>query len=333
MSIGIRLACVVITTVGTASLPLHLSGQDSSATGHFHIGLTVHDWGVSFGNARRVNGVRVNVQDADLYRVNGLNITLWKPREPLTGTVNGVQAGLVPGARRVTGLAVGLGGVVTEDRARGILIGGLGAVSNRDLDGVVIGGLGTVANRDISGIAIGGLGTVANRQITGIALGGLGTVANRDLVGVAIGGLGTVANRDVVGAAAGGLGLVANGTIRGVGLGGLAVVANGSIDGVALGGLAVVANGRLTGLGLGGLTVVANEAIHGVAIAGGGVDTHELNGLAISPYNRVRGFQRGLTIGVYNSAAELHGLQLGLLNRAKNNRAPFKILPVLNVHH
>jgi len=28
----------------------------------------------------------------------------------------------------------------------------------------------------------------------------------------------------------------------------------------------------------------------------------------------------------------LNGVQVGILNRAKNNRAPFKILPVLNVH-
>jgi hypothetical protein len=46
----------------------------------------------------------------------------------------------------------------------------------------------------------------------------------------------------------------------------------------------------------------------------------------------VRGPQHGLTIGLYNSAAELHGVQLGVINRAKNNRAPFKILPILNVH-
>jgi hypothetical protein len=62
------------------------------------------------------------------------------------------------------------------------------------------------------------------------------------------------------------------------------------------------------------------------------VDSHALTGISISAYNRVRGPQRGLAIGLYNSAYELHGVQIGLVNRAKNNRAPFKILPVLNVH-
>src|SRR5881296_4403021 len=79
--------------------------------GHFHIGLTIHDNGLSFGNAPRVNGIRLNVQDAELERVNGVNVTLWKPREPLTGTVNGLQAGLVPGSQIVNGIALGVGGV------------------------------------------------------------------------------------------------------------------------------------------------------------------------------------------------------------------------------
>ena len=75
--------------------------QDTSPShrsGHFNIGLTIHDYGLSFGNAPRVNGIRLNVQDAELERVNGINITLWKPRQPFTGTVNGLQVGLLPGS-------------------------------------------------------------------------------------------------------------------------------------------------------------------------------------------------------------------------------------------
>src|SRR2546429_4233029 len=42
---GFRRVCLVI-----ASLSTPLVAQDSSATGHFHVGLTVHDWGISIGN-------------------------------------------------------------------------------------------------------------------------------------------------------------------------------------------------------------------------------------------------------------------------------------------
>lgn len=41
--------------------------------------------------------------------------------------------------------------------------------------------------------------------------------------------------------------------------------------------------------------------------------------------------QTGLAIGIYNSAEVLKGVLIGLLNRAKNNRPPFRWLPLLNV--
>jgi hypothetical protein len=339
MTVGVGWSFIAAALV---MAPRPICAQDSTArtadsspprrSGHFHIGLTIHDYGISFGNAPRVTGIRINVQDADLERVNGVNVTLWKPRDPITGTINGIQAGIVPGSEAVNGIAVGVAGVVTERRARWVTVGGLGAVSNGTIEGIAVGGLGTVANRDIRGMAVAGLGTVANRSITGIAIGGLGTVANRDVAGLAVAGLGTVANRNITGVGVAGLGLVANGVLRGIGVGGLGTVANGSISGVGIGGLAVVTNGRLTGLGLAGLAVVADEGVRGMAVAGYSVDTRSIAGLSVSPYNRVRGPQRGLAIGLYNSAYELHGIQIGVINRAKNNNAPFKILPILNVH-
>ena len=157
-------------------------------------------------------------------------------------------------------------------------------------------------------------------------------MANGEVAGVALGGLATVANGRFSGVGVGGLAVVTNGALRGVGVGGLATVANGSIAGAGIGGLAVVTDGRLTGLGIGGLAVVADQELRGLAIAGYSVDSHRIAGLSVSPYNHVRGPQYGLAIGVYNSTDELHGVQIGLINRAKNNRAPFKILPILNLH-
>ena len=80
------------------------------------------------------------------------------------------------------------------------------------------------------------------------------------------------------------------------------------------------------------MAVVADQELRGLAIAGYSVDSHRIAGLSVSPYNHVRGPQYGLAIGVYNSTDELHGVQIGLINRAKDNRAPFKILPILNLH-
>ena len=56
-----------------------------------------------------------------------------------------------------------------------------------------------------------------------------------------------------------------------------------------------------------------------------------MQGVSVSSFNHVKGTQRGLTVGVFNYARSLHGVQLGVLNYAKSNRAPFRLLPIINV--
>jgi hypothetical protein len=51
--------------------------------------------------------------------------------------------------------------------------------------------------------------------------------------------------------------------------------------------------------------------------------------VSISAFNRVRGRQSGLTIGIVNIANELDGLQLGLINIARN-KSSFRVLPFIN---
>ena len=77
---------------------------------------------------------------------------------------------------------------------------------------------------------------------------------------------------------------------------------------------------------------VDSPRVTGVNVAGLYLNTREFSGMSLSAYNRVRGLQRGVTIGIYNSAYVLKGIQVGVLNRAKNNRGIFRILPVLNAH-
>ena len=57
----------------------------------------------------------------------------------------------------------------------------------------------------------------------------------------------------------------------------------------------------------------------------------QLTGASISSVNWVRGQQRGLTIGLVNYAERLRGVQVGVININKNARAPFKVLPIINV--
>jgi hypothetical protein len=57
-----------------------------------------------------------------------------------------------------------------------------------------------------------------------------------------------------------------------------------------------------------------------------------LSGVSISAFNRILGEQRGFVIGIFNYARSLHGVQVGVLNWAGNNRSGLKLLPIANAH-
>jgi hypothetical protein len=93
-----------------------------------------------------------------------------------------------------------------------------------------------------------------------------------------------------------------------------------------------VESGRaIDGLAVGAWRVRAPE-LHGIAVSIAQTRTTDLTGLGIGAFNEVRGVQKGITIGLYNDARRLNGFQIGLLNRARNNPAPFEYLPILNAH-
>jgi hypothetical protein len=131
-------------------------------------------------------------------------------------------------------------------------------------------------------------------------------------------------------------------------IGGLAVVSTDRISGITIGGLAVVAPDGPIRWVCGSLgAVVSEDLVEGIAVAGYGVRSPNIRGVAISAlttrskdfrglgiagYNDIRGTQTGITIGLINRAKILKGVQIGLLNYAENNPAPFRILPILNLN-
>jgi hypothetical protein len=62
------------------------------------------------------------------------------------------------------------------------------------------------------------------------------------------------------------------------------------------------------------------------------VEDGPLRGVSVSAYNDIRGPQRGLTVGLYNYARELRGVQLGIINVARNNPAWARVLPGVNLN-
>jgi hypothetical protein len=55
----------------------------------------------------------------------------------------------------------------------------------------------------------------------------------------------------------------------------------------------------------------------------------EFSGVGVSAFNRLKGRQNGLTIGIVNYARSLNGIQLGLINIVRDN-PHHKVLPVAN---
>ena len=88
-------SAVLIGVLLTCTAP----AQDNSLPRGGGLVLGVGENGVCFGNSPRHNGLRFNWSDAGIEEINGFNLTLWKPAEQLSGTVNGLSLGVVaPGA-------------------------------------------------------------------------------------------------------------------------------------------------------------------------------------------------------------------------------------------
>lgn len=290
-----------------------------------------HNSGISFGNSPVWNGLRFNLSDCGIKEINGINITLWKPERSPGSLVRGIALGLAPFAETIQGISFGLAAVVAEQELSGINIGGLAVVSGGDIRGVNIGGLATVARGNLLGINVGGLAVVSESNLFGINLGGLAVVTKGEMHGLNFGGLAVVSENDMFGLNFGGLAVVSKGELRGINFGGLAIVAEGEMTGLNSALIALVSQEGITGLNLVGYKVETSKII-GLNVSLGWTDVDELKGISISCYNKIRGTQTGLVIGLFNVADELNGVQIGLLNIAKNNNGLAKVLPFVNLH-
>lgn len=214
---------------------------------------------------------------------------------------------------RLDGIAVG-GGFVNADSARGIAIGGL-AVMGRSMDGLALSTGIAAIDGDVRGLCAGGL-VAGAENLRGIVLSPGGVAASNELDGLAIGGLAAIGGRRT----------------RGVAISGGVAGAVRELDGIALGGLGVGAGERIRGLALGGLVSMARE-VEGISFGA-------LNGVIIRSINlddfldirTVNQRYTGLSLGLFNYSAELHGVQLGLFNYAANNPKWARLLPFINVH-
>ena len=281
--------------------------------------LMYHTTGISFGDSRLVHGIRLNFRDARMREVVGVNATVWTPYAPVRGVVKGLALGLpITGARSISGLGLAAFGVGAEEDFSGLGAGLIGVGAGRDLSGIFFGRIGAGAGRNMKGITIGGVGAGAGGNMKGIAIGGIGAGAGGNMTGFAGSLVGVGAGGDVRGIVVSGIGAGAGGTLRGLAVGGLGVGAP-RVRGIAL------------GLNAGGADVVGGVvAPVYFTIRDDGSEGGYVKGVTLSSWNDIRGEQHGLSIGLLNTAWDLHGWQVGLLNYARNNPKGLRLLPLFN---
>jgi hypothetical protein len=327
------------------------------------VGIPTRHVGIGFGNLERFTGMRFNFADKNVEKIIGINTTIWKTKheEQQTGDVIGLAIGLplAMGAENQSGISVGLG-VGAKKNLNGLNIGGLGVGAGGDVRGISLAGLGIGAGGDLAGVNIALLGAGSGGDVRGFNFGGLGIGAGGKMKGISIGGLGVGAGDDLTGINIGGLGVGSGGNITGLNFGGLGVGAGGRVSGVSLSIIGIGSGESLQGITIAGLAagspsvvglaiapVVGGQKVKGIIIApawlriGEGklketVEDNpdaidgEFTGFSFSIFNRIKGKQKGMTVGVVNYTKSIQGVQFGLINIVKENPKGLRVLPFFN---
>lgn len=330
------------------------------------VGIPSKKAGIGFGNSPIFNGLRFNFRDKNVEKINGINVSVWQPKneQDQTGTVNGISFGLplAMGTENRNGIGIGIFGVGAKNNLSGIHIGGLGIGAGGDVKGLNIGGLGIGSGGDLKGINIGGLGAGSGGTVSGINIGGLGIGAGDDLKGFSFAALGVGAGSRVSGITIGGLGVGAGEKLSGITIGGLGVGAGETVSGITIGGLGVGAGEQLKGIVV-SLLAVGSPDVKAIAVAPivGAIDmrgliiapaymrvghtnrnknengevTREDNegsfkGFSVSAFNQVKGNQKGVMLGGVNYTHTIKGIQIGIINIVKENPKGLRVLPIFN---
>ncbi len=176
------LVCLLVGSVAAIA-------QDLVCTGRA-LNFPSKKYGISIGNSREFSGVRINFADCNVKQVNGLNITFWlKLYQNQEAVVNGINLGVIPTAKAMGPINIGLLGVgSSHGNMSGITIAGFVLGSGGDINGLSFSGLLTMADgnsSEISGVAISGFGLGANKAINGLAIAGMGLGTNGEINGIA----------------------------------------------------------------------------------------------------------------------------------------------------
>ncbi len=159
-----------------------LSAQDTLSNGKA-LNLPMKKYGISVGNSREFNGIRINLTDRDVKVINGINVTLWLPGRNTNSVYNGISTGVIANGGTMRPINAGLVGLGAAHSLSGLSVGGLLIGAGDHINGLSFSGLYTEGQKAINGIACSGLFIGSDGTINGLACSGLFVVSGGDING------------------------------------------------------------------------------------------------------------------------------------------------------
>lgn len=262
------------------------------------------------------------------------------------GEARGIQlAGLVGASNDGTFGIQGAGAVLASGGdIAGIQLAGLVVGADGEATGIQAAGLVMAADDDMTGIQLAGLVQGGDGDATGIQGAMLVQGLDGDANGLQFGGIVQGNDGDALGVQMAGVVAASSGNATGIRLAGLVSAVGGDMGGVSAAMGVVETDGDANGLSIGGLHagtdtgnglllsagVARAQAFNGFQI--GGLHTAgETSGLAASLLLNgepawlwgdleTRTAPRGLQLGAYNDAEEVHGVQFGIANTVTDEK-------------
>jgi len=201
---------------------------------------------------------------------------------------------------------------------------------NSEVNGLAIGLVGPGAGR-INGIALAGIGMQATESITGFSFSTFASSSEGKMTGVQIGGLALISKGTMLGINAAGFGIDGYSEVNGLSIGGVGLVSSKGMNGINIGGFATLSDGNITGINIAGFALYSFNELSGLNLAGT-ISSYNTTGVSASLYHYSENRMKGISFSLFNYAAELLGIQIGIINIAQNNPFPFKVLPLINAH-
>jgi hypothetical protein len=169
------------------------SKKKSANSGFNSINIPVKKYGISFGNSSEFTGIRINLADKDIKRINGLNVTFWARKlkywsdnaQMQKSIVNGISTGIIPTCGTMNGINTGLLRLVAMKEMNGLSLSVLNLYSKGNINGLSVSGLITQCDI-LSGLVVSGIAAAGTGGINGLAIGGVAVSSDRsDINGVA----------------------------------------------------------------------------------------------------------------------------------------------------